>query len=64
MVLEVYTFASHYSVVLWSDVVRWHVSICMVVYHQMDSSPGNNSNANNTIGSNSPPPSQEPRELC
>ena len=61
MVLEVYTFALHYSVALWSDVLRWHVSICMVVYHQMDFSQGNHTNAN-TIGSISPPPppSQEP----
>ncbi len=39
---------------VWCGVVK-KVSICMVVYHQMDFSPGNNNNAN-TIGSNSPPP--------
>lgn len=43
----------------WSDVVLWHVSICMVVYHKMAVSPGNNNNAN-TIGSNSPHPPRNP----
>ena len=44
----------------WSDAVLWHVSICMVVYHQMAVSPGNNNNAT-TIGSNSPHPPPHPR---
>lgn len=38
------------------------MSICMVVDHKSDFSPGNNSNAN-PIGSNSPPTPQDPYSL-